>query len=37
MVSPGSGRPSIFGAWESRLVADEHPVPDGFGEEVLVT
>jgi len=35
MVSPRSGRPSIFGAWECRLVVDDHPVLDMFGEEVL--
>ena len=36
MESPRSGRPSTFGACESRLVVDDHPIPDGFSEEVLV-
>ena len=35
MESPRSGRPSIFGACESRLVVDDHPVPDMPGEEVF--
>ena len=34
--SPRSGRPSIFGVCECRLVVDGHPVPDGFAKEVLV-
>jgi len=37
MDSPRSGRPSIFGACESRLVVDDHPIPDKFGDEALVT
>ena len=35
MESPRSGRPSIFGACERRLVVDDHPALDMFGEEAL--
>lgn len=35
MDSPMSGRPSIFGACETKFVVDDHPNPARSGEEVV--